>query len=270
MNSVEVSRSSVCFVSIPSRCLQLYQTAHVIRLRQFSLLCEIRCRPSLQWQLILVNCRFAEDSKYHIAMATAPKRMPLTGSCHCASFRYIVFLTLPHPAHTPALPPPSHSAQRFYRCNCTLCHKLGHFHIRPGSPVDDFIILSPENPITQLSDYQHGQKTLHFYSCKTCGVHCFIFAGELVLHDVEGEGLSDVPREMLAGQKEVWRPKRGGGHPRMGHYLSVNGHTVDAKQDAFDMRVLTESESVMYCDCFSDEADEAPPQYGRPQRHGSY
>lgn len=71
-----------------------------------------------------------------------------------------------------------------------------------------------------------------------------------------------------AGITKVWRPKRDGGHPELGNYVSVNGHTVDANQPAFDMRELTDKRVVSYCDCFSEV--EGPPRYGKPHVNGSY
>ncbi|TQS33182.1 hypothetical protein Golomagni_06481 [Golovinomyces magnicellulatus] len=179
------------------------------------------------------------------------------GGCHCGQVRYTLHLTLPHtPNPTPSAPPSG--TQRIYRCNCTTCHKMGQFHIRPQSPTDDFLLLSPLDPFT-LGDYITGDKVLHFFFCKQCGVRPFIFAGdgEVVDSEVDGKIV------------QAWRPKRGGGHPEYGNYLSVNGHTIDAEQE-FDMRELTEKKVVLYCDCYSDEKDEAPFTYERPQINGCY
>lgn len=207
-------------------------------------------------------------------MEKEPRRVPLTGSCHCGHIRYIIHLTLPHP-HDPSAPPSS-SGQRFYRCNCTVCHKMGHFHVRPSSPTHDFLLLTPSSPsastspLSQLGNYTTGAGNLNFYFCQTCGVRCFIFAGtdfEPVTVNLEelGVGWKDGGEEVQA-----WRPRLGGGHPEMGHYVSVNGHTIDAGQEAFDMRALTEGNMVQYCDCYSPEEDEAPLQYGKPHIYGSY
>jgi hypothetical protein len=68
----------------------------------------------------------------------------------------------------------------------------------------------------------------------------------------------------------VWKPTKGGGHPEYGHYLSLNGHTIDANQDGYDMRILTESKDVMYCDCLSQPENEAPLTFSRPQANGCY
>lgn len=179
------------------------------------------------------------------------------GGCHCGNVRYTLNLTLPHTPY-PTLPVPPSGVQHIYRCNCTLCHKAGHFHLRPKSPTDDFLLLSPLDPFT-LGDYQTGDKVLHFFFCQTCGVRPFIFAGDGELVDTEVDGKT----------VKAWRPKRGGGHPQLGNYVSVNGHTIDAEQE-FDMRVMSESKVVMYCDCYSDPKEEAPLTYERPQKNGCY
>ncbi|KAJ6780302.1 hypothetical protein PWT90_11152 [Aphanocladium album] len=148
---------------------------------------------------------------------------------------------------------------------------MGHFHVRPASPTHDFLLLSPlstSDPLSELSDYTCYAGNLHFFFCQTCGVRCFIFAGDGEFVDVDLEELG-VWKEGQEKKARAWRPRLGGGHPEMGHYLSVNGHTVDAGQ-GFDMRELTEKEMVQYCDCYSPEEDEAPLRYGKPHIHGSY
>ena len=204
-------------------------------------------------------------------MEQKPKKTPLTGSCHCGETQYIVYLTLPHP-HDPKLPPPSKGVQRIYRCNCTVCHKFGQMHVRPAAPADDFLLLSPLDPFSTLGDYLCYDKVLHFFFCKMCGGRCFIFAGdgELVDVDLSELGLAGLEDKYTEKVVKAWKPKTGGGHPELGHYLSVNAHSIDANQDGFDMREWTEKKYVMYCDCLSNEADEVPATYERPQHGGCY
>jgi len=83
-----------------------------------------------------------------------PTRTPLKGSCHCGATKYILFLTLPHPYHGGE--PSPRSDQRFYRCNCTVCHKAGFFHIRPASPADDFLLLRR----LQRTAVEHGSRSM--------------------------------------------------------------------------------------------------------------
>lgn len=200
-----------------------------------------------------------------------PQRRPMTGSCHCGFVRYVAFLVLPHVA--PPLPYKK-TDQCVYRCNCTTCHKTGHFHVHPCSPTHDFLLLSPvgDDPLAELGDYTCFDGNLHWYFCKRCGVRPFLFAGdgEFVTVDLDEIGVPKKDGDG-EGQRKVkaWRPRLGGGHPEMGHYLSVNGHTIDAGQ-GFDMRELTEKNVVSYCDCYSAPENEVPQRYGKPQLHGCY
>lgn len=137
-------------------------------------------------------------------------------------------------------------------------------HVRPSDPASDFLLLSPLS-LNELGDYRTGDGVLRFLFCKTCAVRCFIFAGD------DGEEITDVAVPGIDEKIEkAWRPKPDGGHPKMGHYISINAHTIDAGQPQFDMRTLTEDNKVMYCDCYSPEEDEAPMRYGRPQENGCY
>lgn len=111
---------------------------------------------------------------------TTPTRRPYTGSCHCGAVKYIVYLTLPHtpPAPTDLYDSDGRRRQVFYRCNCTTCQKAGVLHMRLPSPPDDFLLLSPLDPLRELADYQCFEKRLHWLFCRTCGVRCFTFDGE--------------------------------------------------------------------------------------------
>ena len=199
--------------------------------------------------------------------STQQKRTPYTGSCHCGAVRYILHLNMPH-IRSEKMPAPR-GVQHSYRCNCTICHKMGHMHVRPVSPTDDFLLLSPLDPFAELGDYTTGPGNLHFLYCKTCAVRCFIFAGDGELLDVDLYELGVSIPGIDKGKVTAWRPKLGGGHPKTGHYLSVNAHSIDAGQ-GFDMRELSEENNVMYCDCYSPEEPESPMRYGRPQENGSY
>ncbi|RFU81657.1 duf636 domain-containing protein [Trichoderma arundinaceum] len=205
------------------------------------------------------------------------QRLPYTGSCHCGAIRYIVFLTLPPVSLLNSEPPPSRGVQRIYRCNCTVCHKSGFLHVRPASAFDDFLLLSPLDPSDSLGDYLCNDETLHFLYCKTCAVRCFIFYGEGEVVDVS------LPKDIaLAGAEsssetsivsvKAWRPKKvdlSPGLPHQGSYLSVNGHTVDARQEGFDLREWVETKAVMYLDHLQSD-DKLPPRCERPHIGGSY
>ena len=187
----------------------------------------------------------------------------LTGSCHCGHTKYIVFLDLPH-----TNPDPQRGEQRFQRCNCTSCHKMGHFHVKPSSPSDDFLLLSPLQPETQLSNYTCFDHVLNFYFCPTCGVRCLIFAGKGEQVDLD-LGELGVPGYEKGSLTKVWRATRDGGHPEFGTYLSVNGTTVDAKQ-GLDLRVLTEEKRVKYLDCLESMDKEDVDRYDRPHEGGCF
>lgn len=193
-------------------------------------------------------------------------RTSLRGSCHCGAVRYIVRLMLPH-VKPQDLPPSTTEEQEIYRCNCTICHKSAQFHIRPIEPADDFLLLSPLDPFGELGDYQCFGKFLHFFFCRTCGVRPFIFAGEsetVEVNSAEVRGSDEGSEAADNKPVKVWRPKRGGDQT----YLSVNGHTIDANQAGFDMRILTEKKQVLYVDCLSEP--EGPSTYDRPPNGGCY
>lgn len=201
-------------------------------------------------------------------MAETQTRWPFTGSCHCGATRYVVFLRLPHVP----LPPPSVS-QRFYRCNCTVCQKSGFFHMRLASSPDDFLLLSPLDPYGDLGDYTSGEKSLHYLYCKTCAVRCFIHMGEGEHVEVDLGELGVAGHEVGKTVK-AWRPKKDGwkeGRSQHGCYLSVNGYTVDAKQDGFDLGEFTANKVVGYIDYLRlDEEGMGSPRVDRPHKDGAY
>lgn len=205
------------------------------------------------------------------------QRLPYTGSCHCGAIRYIVFLTLPPVSLLNTEPPPSRGVQHIYRCNCTVCHKSGFLHVRPASAFDDFFVLSPLDPLQSLGDYRCNDGTLRFLHCKTCAVRCFIFHGEGEIIDVSlpaaiastGAASSS---ETGSVSVKAWRPKKvelNAGIPHQGSYLSVNGHTIDAGQEGFDLREWVETKAVMYLDLLPDDGG-MPRRCERPHVGGSY
>ncbi|UKZ76781.1 hypothetical protein TrVFT333_004491 [Trichoderma virens FT-333] len=205
------------------------------------------------------------------------QRLPYTGSCHCGAIRYIVFLTLPPASLLNSEPPPSRGVQRIYRCNCTVCHKSGFLHVRPASAFDDFLLLSPLDPLESLGDYLCNDEELHFLYCKTCAVRCFIFHGEGEVVDVslpETAALVGAKSGSETGIVSVkaWRPKEvelSATNPHQGSYLSVNGHTIDAGQEGVDLREWVETKAVMYLDLLPNEGG-MPRRCERPHVGGSY
>ncbi|OAA60097.1 DUF636 domain-containing protein [Cordyceps fumosorosea ARSEF 2679] len=194
-----------------------------------------------------------------------PRRAPLHGGCHCGATRYVLFLTLPAPPPDPSSPPPGAGQQRFQRCNCTTCHKMGLFHVKPASAARDFLLLRPLDPYAALGDYLTDDKEIRFFFCRTCGVRCFSTnaTGEVV-------GVEDAAALGLPARTRAWRAVEGSGAPEYGTFVSVNGHTVDADQTEFDMRELTEKRCVRYLDTFSEHGKGQPGRWDRPHDHGCY
>ncbi|KLJ13486.1 hypothetical protein EMPG_09402 [Blastomyces silverae] len=109
-----------------------------------------------------------------MATETAPtsSKKLYTGSCHCGFVKYTVNADINQV-------PPS-------RCNCTICLKKGSISVRPEKR-EDITLLSPAT-LDELAKYSFGEKRMHHYFCKTCGVSCFIFGnpGDTNLWAVNG------------------------------------------------------------------------------------
>lgn len=71
--------------------------------------------------------------------------MPITGTCHCGAVSYEF-------RHTP---------KRTTSCNCSICRRLGALWIY--APVSEITVTGPTN------SYVHGDKSLAFHTCQTCG-----------------------------------------------------------------------------------------------------
>lgn len=210
---------------------------------------------------------------------TTPTRRPYTGSCHCGSTRYVLYLTLPH---TPFPAPEDNTERRapsgvqlIYRCNCTICHKAGILHTMPTSPPDDFMLLAPADP-ADLGDYRTRENGVHWYFCKTCGMRCFGFVGPGEVVDIDLDTCEDGIRKILVagnraderGPVKVWRPKKEGWQG----YLSINAISLDAGQEGLDLREWTDKEWVMYIDLLDLKGDGnmATPRYDVPHEGGMY
>lgn len=193
--------------------------------------------------------------------ATQPSRRPYTGSCHCGAIKYIAYLTLPHTPTTERVNPDGTRPQRIYRCNCTTCQKAGIMHIRLPSASNDFLLLSPLDPMRELGDYQCFNKKIHFLFCRTCAVRCFSFMGEGEL--VERE-VGNPPEK-----KTVWSPKQGWVED-MQKYMSVNAYTLDAGQEGLDLREWTEKKWIMYHDYLTEAKPGYDTSLERPFLGGAY
>ncbi|KAH7383053.1 hypothetical protein BKA64DRAFT_175503 [Cadophora sp. MPI-SDFR-AT-0126] len=201
-----------------------------------------------------------------------PLRRPFHGSCHCGSVQYIIFITLPHTPPTIA-PPPPRSNQELYRCNCTTCHKASFFHIRLAWSPEDFMLLTPLDPITELGDYTCNNGLIHWLFCKKCAGRCFIFAGkgETAEVDLDEMGVLDKSGGKM-GKRTVWRPKAEGWDEERepGCYLSVNGYTVDSGQEGFELGEFTANKWVGYMDCLEANGPEREPRYDKPYDGGAF
>lgn len=173
-----------------------------------------------------------------------PNRRPYHGSCHCGKIRYVAFVSLPP---TVGLDVDPRSTVRFYKCNCTACHKLGIFHMRVPNPPQDFYLLSPTDPSTQLSNYICNDRLLDWYFCSNCGVRCFTVGGTGKTEEIDLEAALGKPSE--GTKTTVWRtivqePPLPGKN-----YLSINAHTIDQCQEGFDMREFVDEKWLQYLDC---------------------
>jgi len=191
--------------------------------------------------------------------SSPPTRRPYHGSCHCGHTRYVVFLTLP-PA---ALGDAAHETPsvRFYKCNCSACHKMGFFHVRVPDSPRDFYLLSPVDE-AGLSEYRCSDKVLRWLFCSNCGVRCFIFKGlgEVVDVDLEAE----MGRGSEGKVTRVWRCKAEGWKEGTTGYLSVNALTLEQGQEGLDLREIVDKKWVAYLDCkeYKEEVRFDYPQVG--------
>ncbi|KAH8648047.1 hypothetical protein BGZ60DRAFT_344433, partial [Tricladium varicosporioides] len=189
---------------------------------------------------------------------SSPRR-PFHGSCHCGRTRYVTYLTLP-PTHITATPPSITSTVRIRKCNCSTCHKMSLFHVRVPNSPEDFVLLSPLNPLDGgLSDYTCFDGNIHWLFCGKCGVRCFSFEGEAEIREVEIDGKI----------QQAWAPKREGWSEgtKNGCYLSINAITIEPGQEGFDLKEWHEKEWISYLD-IKDETGK--PRMGVPYPGGMY
>ena len=188
-----------------------------------------------------------QSSEVPVSDERPSTRRPYRGSCHCGHIKYIVYLTLP-PPFIHANPPIATSTVRLRKCNCSTCHKMGYFHVRPMDSPNDFQLLSPSDP-SELSDYTCFEKVVHWYFCGKCGVHCFSF-----------NGASEVKEAEVDGEKmKIWAPKAEGWAEAKGmwrrSYLSVNAQTLEPNQEGLNLLEWTEKQWIAYIDCLYMEGE---------------
>jgi hypothetical protein len=135
---------------------------------------------------------------------------------------------------------------------------MSFFHVRLPDPLNDFRLLCPLDPATELADYTCFKARIHWYFCPKCGVRCFAFMGEGEVREVE-----------VAGERvKAWAPKEGWKEGlATGGYLSVNAATLEAGQEGLDLREWTEKGWITYLD-YLKEAEE--DRLGVPHEGGMY
>jgi hypothetical protein len=217
----------------------------------------------------------------------AVRRSPYAGSCHCGTIKYIVFITSP-PCLRANASNADADATRIRKCNCSSCHKMGFFHVRPVSPSDDFLLLSPiaiseggvggpfGNGLGEgLSNYTCFDALINWWFCKKCGVRCFASSGESEVVKIELEkwkGQGEGQGILGSGVTRAWRMKKkdpGTSKANEYYYLSVNAQTLDNEQDGiqFDLREWYEKKWVNYIDCKGYKEEN---RFERPFEGGTY
>lgn len=210
-----------------------------------------------------------------------PTRRPYTGSCHCSRIKFIIFLTLPFQPPYLRRDARQPAPQFARKCNCTVCHKAAYFHINLADPKSDFILLSPLDPLKELTNYKCAEKAQNLLFCPTCGIRAFINEGpegkplgKLVSKDLSKIGLSLSQLQQLGFESErdatdvtvhvpcdEW-------DSAATHSLRINAHALDKGQEMLDLREWHERKWVQYVN-WLDEIDGAR-SYERPFHFGAY
>ncbi|KAK9239576.1 DUF636 domain-containing protein [Lipomyces kononenkoae] len=197
-----------------------------------------------------------------ITTSSPPTRRHYYGSCHCGRMRYIAFISMPSAADGNDVDRPT--TVRFYKCNCSSCHKMGFFHIRlPDSPRD-FYLLSPLD-IADLSDYTCFGKKIHWFFCSNCGVRCFAVMGKGHVVDVDLEAA--LGKESNGKTTRVWKVDGENWKEDQTGYLSVNANTIEPGQEGLDLRELGQKRWIQYLDCKDYTGED---RYDYPHEGGTW
>lgn len=133
------------------------------------------------------------------------------GSCHCGGIRFEAELDL---APDGERSPPERSGVWWtstFRCNCTLCLKTRFWKgfVRP----EGFRLV---DGMDFISDYQSGERVIHHYFCRRCGVHPFaeasleVMGGDFYavniacLDDAAEAELARAPITYEDGRNDAW------------------------------------------------------------------
>lgn len=208
--------------------------------------------------------------------APQPKRRPYIGSCHCRFTRYICWLTLPPtPPYPRRVNPDDKLRQVIRKCNCTLCHKTSFFHLRLENAPQDFVLLSPLDPMTELSNYSTTPDGAQWLFCPKCGVRCILLHGSkelgvLVHRDLAAEGV-DLKIAKIEGDGtavKVWVPNPDIWREEVTCALRINALSLEARQDGLDMREWMEKKWIEYSAMLQDEVDSYT--FEKPYEGGTY
>lgn len=191
----------------------------------------------------------------------ADNRRFYSGSCYCGTIRYVIRL---HDSTATDIP----KDEKYYRCNCTICHKMGYFHMRPMDHKADFYLLSGD-PFTTMGNYHPKLEMSHFLFCKTCAIRPFILVGEsdklgeMIDVDLDSLKVDGVANAEGTKTTKVWHTTA------EAKYFSANGHTIDANQ-GFDMRAYVDNKSVLYFNRLVDDQKPIPDMAPVPYPGGCY
>jgi hypothetical protein len=123
------------------------------------------------------------------------------GSCHCGDVQYQLKLQFPPDmkgAH-------SNDTIRIYKCNCTVCQKMGYFHCRPITPAEDFILTSDP---AELGEYRASTKKCAWYFCKSCGCRVVGVVGEWEETELDVADWAGTKKEQdKEDLQKVWKTK---------------------------------------------------------------
>jgi hypothetical protein len=143
-------------------------------------------------------------------------------------------------------------SQNMRQCNCTVCHKMGFFHVRTADAPRDFALLAPLDPMRELGDYTANSHGMHWLFCRRCGVRCFAIEGEggVVERDLVRDGVVDLARARV-GEGEgsavkVWAVREEGWSEEGTSWLRINARTLEARQEGLDMREWHDGKWIEY------------------------
>jgi hypothetical protein len=204
------------------------------------------------------------------------ERRPYVGSCHCGFTRYVCWLTLPAiPPYPERVNPDDKLTQMIRKCNCTTCHKTSFFHLRVDDAPRDFALLSPLNPMKELSNYSIKPGGAQWLFCPTCGVRCILLhgpenIGQVVEYDLAAKGV-DLKLAKIEGDGaavKVWVPNPDIWHEEKTCALRVNAFSLEARQVGLDLREWTEKNWIEYTAILDNDVNSR--SYEKPFEGGTY